>query len=231
MRVDPYISSFLRAISVVRTSGVCRACLDPRVVRRTLCGAACAVAGTLACGPPPTAKAPPSRRAVEATGLAASQGVSLAQACTPTGPELCFNAVDDNCNGVVDEGCGLQTGVLQFVVAWGASPADVNLVLVTPQNERIPEERARSTASGFHLDRDCPADDGCNGQNVENIYFDGSEPPRGRYTVEILLADLHGVEPPVKAHFGARLGSRTVGFDVDLAPGDDARKTFTFEIP
>ena len=156
---------------------------------------------------------------------------SLSQkACTPTGPELCFNAVDDNCNGVIDEGCGLQTGLLQFTIAWSAAAADVNLTLVGPGDERLPSGRDRSTKSGFHLERDCPGDDGCGGQNVENIYFDGQEPPRGSYEVDIVLVDLHGADSPVPVRFGARLGSRSVGFDVSLAPGDDAqkKKAFTF---
>ncbi|MBV9945695.1 MAG: hypothetical protein JOZ69_02480 [Myxococcales bacterium] len=182
-----------------------------------------------ACAPPTPAAAPPP--SVVATHLAAPSGSTLSLACTPTGPELCFNAVDDNCNGVIDEGCGLQTGVLQFTIAWGANPADVNLAVVTPQGERAPEERNRSTSSGFHLDRDCPSEEGCGGQNVENVYFDGLEPPRGRYVVEIALADLHGADPPVRVRFGARLGARSVGFDVDLAPGEDAKKTFSFDIP
>jgi hypothetical protein len=168
---------------------------------------------------------------VAATNLVPPRGTTLVQACTPTGPELCFNAVDDNCNGVIDEGCGLQTGLLQFLIAWAASATDVNIIVVTPQNERVPEERTRSTASGFHLDRDCPGDEGCGGQNVENVYFDGPDPPRGRYAVEIVLVDLHGVDPPVRVRFGARLGSRTGGFDVDLGPGDAAKKTFTFDLP
>jgi tRNA (guanosine-2'-O-)-methyltransferase len=182
------------------------------------------------CAPAAPAKEPGQAK-VEATNLSAPKGTTLVQACTPSGPELCFNAVDDNCNGVIDEGCGLQTGLLQFVIAWSASAADVNVTLVTPARERVPNERTRSTASGFHLDRDCPSDDGCNGQNVENVYFDGIDPPRGHYSVEIALADLHGADPPVKVRFGARLGSRTVGFDVDLSPGDDAKKTFGFDLP
>ena len=170
--------------------------------------------------------------AVEAVHLSPPPGTTLVQACTPTGPELCFNAVDDNCNGVIDEGCGLQTGVLQFVIAWGASPADVNLVVVTPSNERVPGDHEPSGQSGgFHLDRDCPGDDGCAGQNLENIHFEGADPPRGRYAVEILLADLRGAQPPVKVHFGARLGSREAAFDVELAPGEDAKKRFLFELP
>lgn len=168
-----------------------------------------------------------------ATSLVAPQGAQLEQACTPTGPELCFNAVDDNCNGVIDEGCGLDTGVLQFTIAWSASTADVNLSLTAPGDEHLPNGRDRSTKSGFHLDRDCPGDDGCGGQNIENVYYDGSEPPRGSYAVDITLADLHGAEPPVQVHFGARLGSRVVSFDVLLGastPGDDTqrKKTFTF---
>jgi len=166
-----------------------------------------------------------------ASHLAPPPGTTLLEACTPTGPEICFNAVDDNCNGVIDEGCGLQTGPLQFVIAWGTSPADVNLVLITPRSERVPDERTRSTASGFHLDRDCPGDEGCGGQNVEDIYFDGPELPHGRYIVEITLADLHGAEPPVRVRFGARLGIRSVGFDVDLAPGDNSKKAFSFDWP
>ena len=107
----------------------------------------------------------------------------------------------------------------------------MNLVVTTPGHEKVPTERARSTASGFHLDKDCPADDGCNGQNEENVYFDGLEPPKGHYDVEITLVDLHGTDPPVKVRFGARLGSRIVGFDVELSPGQDARKTFSFDVP
>lgn len=167
---------------------------------------------------------------VTASNIAGPEGVSLVQACTPTGPELCFNAIDDNCNGVIDEGCGLQTGLLQFTIAWNASAADVNLSLIGPGDERLPNGRDRSTKSGFHLDRDCPGEDGCGGQNVENIYFDGQDPPRGSYEVDVVLADLHGADSPVLVHFGARLGSRSVGFDVSLTPGDDAqkKKAFTF---
>jgi tRNA (guanosine-2'-O-)-methyltransferase len=168
---------------------------------------------------------------LNATNLTPPPGSTLVQACTPTGPELCFNAIDDNCNGVIDEGCGVQTGLLQFTIAWGASAADVNLHVVTPDHERVPNERARSTASGFHLDRDCPGEDGCGGQNIENVYFDGPEPVRGHYAVEIALVDLHGAEPPVRVRFGARLGGRVVGFDVDLAPGEDATKRFAFDMP
>jgi tRNA (guanosine-2'-O-)-methyltransferase len=181
------------------------------------------------CGRAASSKAPQPPK-LEATNLSSPLGTTLVQACTPTGPELCFNAVDDNCNGVIDEGCGLQTGLLQFTIAWAAAVADVGLGLLTPAHEHV-TERSRSSASGFHLDRDCPSDDKCNGQNVENVYFDGIEPPRGRYTVEIVLVDPHGASLPVRVRVGARLGTRTVGFDVDLGTGEDAKKTFAFDLP
>lgn len=195
------------------------------MMRRCLGGLAVLVA----CGPSAPAKAPGPAK-VDVANVTAPPGTTLAQACTPTGPELCFNAIDDNCNGVIDEGCGVQTGLLQFTIAWGASAADVNIVLVTPARERVPNDRALSSASGFHLDRDCPSAEGCSGQNVENVYFDGIDPPKGHYTVEIVLVDAHGADPPIRVRFGARLGARSVGFDVDLSPGDDAKKTFGFDV-
>jgi tRNA (guanosine-2'-O-)-methyltransferase len=189
-----------------------------------------AFALSLSCGPRAPAKVSPPA-ALESSHLTAPPGSTLVEACTPTGVELCFNAIDDNCNGVIDEGCGEETGVLQFTIAWGASPADVNLVVVTPASERVPNDHARSTPGGFRAARDCPGEDGCSGQNIEDVAFDGLGPPRGHYSVEIALADLHGADAPVRVRFGARLGGKVVGFDVDLSPGDEAQKTFSFDLP
>src|SRR3974390_1434355 len=146
---------------------------------------------------------------VAARNLAASPGVTLVQGCTPTGPELCFNAVDDNCNGVIDEGCGVQTGLMQFTIAW-SSDADVNLAVSVPGEEKALDDKNRATKGGFHLDRDCP-EEGCHGQNEENVSFDGREaPPPGHYVVSVVIKALRGTAPPVKVRFGARLGTRVV---------------------
>ena len=190
----------------------------------SFCGVA--FVALFACGPGAKATTAESAKIAPAN-VTGPAGVSLVMACTPTGPELCFNAIDDNCNGVIDEGCGVATGLLQFTIAWGDSPADIDLVMTGPNKEKI-SDAIRSTVNGFHLDRDCPTD-GCGGQNIENVYFDGLEPPKGKYSIEIRLSELRGADSPIKVRFGARVGSRTFGADVQLSRDDD-KKTFSFEL-
>lgn len=178
------------------------------------------------CGPAAPGAAAPD---VVAKNVSGPEGVSLSSACTPTGPELCFNATDDNCNGLIDEGCGVASGVLQFVAAWGDSPADVDVTVVDPTGQKV-HKGNRGASSGLQLEKSCP-DDECHHQNVENVFFDGAEPPRGRYTVEIKLVDPHGADLPVKVRFSARIGSRTYAMDLALAPGPSTEKaTFGFDL-
>jgi hypothetical protein len=181
-----------------------------------------------ACGPSSPGASSPEANVV-AKNVTPSAGVSISAACTPTGPELCFNAQDDNCNGIIDEGCGVGTGVLQFTIAWLDSPADVDLVVVDPNGAKV-HKANRSIASGLQLEKNCP-EDGCHGQNVENVYFEGNEPPRGKYVVEVKLTDAHGAELPVKVRLSARLGNRTYAMDLELSPekGEDKRG-LTFEL-
>jgi tRNA (guanosine-2'-O-)-methyltransferase len=151
----------------------------------------------------------------------APEGVVLVAACTPTGPELCFDAVDDNCNGAIDEGCGLSTGLLQFVVAWGDSPADVNLSVTAP-----PVGNGR--AAQLRVERDCPRE-GCGGQNVENASLDVADPPRGAYTVTVELTSTRGASLPLRVRFGASVASRSYGADLEFAAQGD-KKTFVFAL-
>jgi hypothetical protein len=160
-------------------------------------------------------------------------------ACTPTGPELCFDATDNNCNGVIDEGCGVQTGLLQFSIAWPEGP-DVDLDVFDPHNnEAKPNE---PTESGLVKDRDCGRPPtACHGQNMENVYFSGERPMPGRYRVEIKLDRPEEAHAAVKVRFGGRACGRTFNRDVDLTwseldgsvPGDETKaftKTFWFSI-
>lgn len=162
-----------------------------------------------------------------ARGLSSTSGP--VSACAPTGPEVCFNATDDNCNGVIDEGCGASTGVLQFMIAWGDSPADVDIEVVDPNGSKV-HAANRSGASGLQLEKNCP-DDGCHGQNVENVFLDGTDAPRGKYQVEVKLSDTRGADLPVRVRLSVRIGSRTFGSDLALSPEKGQEKhTLTFEL-
>src|SRR6476646_1404627 len=67
--------------------------------------------------------------------------------CISTGPERCFDATDDNCNGIIDEGCGVETGAVQFVIAWEPPGVDVDLLVTDPAGELA--EVGRPLSSGL----------------------------------------------------------------------------------
>ena len=162
-------------------------------------------------------------------GVAVSAGVGLEAACTPAGPEICFDARDNNCNGVIDEGCGVRTGLLQFVIAWEASEADVDLNVYDANQELV--RVGEPTVGGLAKDRDCPRATECQGQNVENVYLADGEPRKGKYKVVVHLEKANGATPPVRVRLGVRMGARSYGMNVDLAPGTGAEdKEFSFEL-
>lgn len=166
------------------------------------------------------------KASLEPTEIALSAGTRPLAACTPTGVELCFNAIDDNCNGVIDEGCGVRTGLLQFAIAWERGP-DVDLVVTDPRGE-LPRP-GEATASGLRKDRDCgTVRDGCQGQNLENVYLEGEAPLRGRYQVEVKLQRADASQLPVRVRLGVRIGPRTHAFEIELTrPGEGQIFGFT----
>ena len=171
----------------------------------------------------------PAKDALDVAGITSPEGAGLETACIPTGPEICFDARDNNCNGVIDEGCGIHTGVLQFVIAWEASEVDVDLNVTDPTGElaRVGE----ATAGGLLKDRDCPGSGACQGQNVENVYLAEGEPRKGKYKAVVHLEKLGGATAPVKVRLGVRMGSRTYGMAVELSPGPGTEdKEFSFEL-
>ena len=49
--------------------------------------------------------------------------------CVVGTAERCFDATDDNCNGLIDEGCGLNAGEVQLMVAWeGEARVEVDVL-------------------------------------------------------------------------------------------------------
>lgn len=160
-----------------------------------------------------SAAPPPDRHQVEAAWVTASTGTAIERECTPTGVELCFNARDDNCNGILEEGCGVQTGALQFALAWEQEGADVDLVVMDPTGEK--SAVAPPEAGRLLKDRECPG--GCYGQNLENVYLVGDGlPPKGRYEVKVRLVALAGGAAPVHVVLGARVGTRSYALTLTL---------------
>ncbi|APR85703.1 Hypothetical protein A7982_11052 [Minicystis rosea] len=171
----------------------------------------------------------PAKDALGVTDISAVPGVGLETACTPTGPELCFDGRDNNCNGVIDEGCGLHTGLLQFVIAWEASEADVDLNVTDPTGELA--RLGEPTAAGLVKDRDCPRAGECQGQNVENVYLAEGEPKKGIYKIVVHLEKLNGATAPVRVQLGVRLGARSFGSSMELSPGQGTEeKDFSPEL-
>ena len=131
-------------------------------------------------------------------------------------PERCFDATDDNCNGIIDEGCGIATGPVQFVVAWDGAQVDVDLLVTDPSGELA--EVGRPLRSGLTKQRDCPGASGeCRGVNLENVFLDGPLALRGSYGVRVVLESLGAENPPVVVRFGARVGPKTYRFELRLA--------------
>jgi len=172
-----------------------------------------AAAALLACSAPRSRGAEPT--AAQTAQLMAEPGIELYQACTPSGPERCFDATDDNCNGLIDEGCGVDTGLLQFVIAWEARSADVDLLVMDPNGELV--EVGRVAKSGLVKKQDCPGRrNECHGQNLENVFLEEGDPLRGRYVVRVRLEKIGDENPPIVVRFGARVGPKTYSAELEL---------------
>ena len=136
--------------------------------------------------------------------------------CVMRGAELCFNALDDNCNGPIDEGCGLDGGIVQFAIAWQPAEADVDIEVFDPKGALV--ELGRVTQTGLVRDRDCPGTSGeCKGRSLENVYLaEEDKLTRGRYQVIVRLERWSEVETPVRVNFSGRLGQRSFGTELTL---------------
>jgi len=144
--------------------------------------------------------------------------------CIPANYEICFNALDDNCNGAIDEGCGTPGGVVQFMIAWDTPRADVDLNVTDPNGELI--EAGRISQSGLIKGRDCPGRrQECGGVNLENVFLEGSKAPtRGTYRLAISLEKLNGEEPPIWVTLSSRLGAKQYAYEIRLNEAEDEQR-------
>ncbi len=187
--------------------------------------------GLAACGPSAFVK-PPDTAAPQATAasrITPPSGVQLETTCTSTGVELCYDAIDNNCNGLIDEGCGINTGVVQVTLAWQEADANLDLVVTDPTGEDAKIPPATPTQGGLVKEQDCPGTDHpCHGQNLENVYMISDvEPIRGTYHVTVVLSQTNGASLPIKAHLSARIGDKVYGMTLLLhAEGEKSTMSF-----
>lgn len=170
---------------------------------------------------------PPSSVQVVGTGPQVGTGVTVVEAtCVQGGQEAC-NGIDDNCNGVVDEGCGYQTGAIQITSAWNTN-ADIDMYVTDPSGETLSYSHTNS-ASGGVLDHDargaCVAQTANN--RIENVYWNSPQPPHGTYTVALHYYSDCGVNAgPTASTVSIAVGGRVIGaYQVMLTPGGGDRVT------
>lgn len=129
-----------------------------------------------------------------------------ALSCEKIGLETCFDARDDDCDGLVDEGCGLPVSVLQIVVAWDDPATNLDLEVTDPRGEVA--QVGEPTTLGLVRDRDCPGvESACGGQNVEVVTIDRDAVPEGRFLVRLVRRWPANPKDPLVIRLGGHRGT------------------------
>ncbi|MBI5514405.1 MAG: hypothetical protein HY909_11595 [Deltaproteobacteria bacterium] len=150
----------------------------------------------------------PTFNARISAAAAVPQGVTVLQTqCVQGSAEQC-NGLDDNCNGVIDEGCGYQGGNIQVTAAWGTS-SDIDLHVTDPMGEEVYFGHRQSSSGGV-LDHDANAACSVAPPTVENVYWSSPQPPQGTYQVRMVAYDMcnNGATPVTMS---IAVGGRVIG--------------------
>jgi hypothetical protein len=149
--------------------------------------------------------------------------------CAPRGPEVCLDGVDNNCNGLSEEGCGVAQGTVHFFVSWKRPEVDIDLVVVDPSGATA--EVGAVSRGGLLKERECPgkSEASCKEGVYENVVLVASRQPMpGRYRVEV-TADPAPAEAVMVVLTG-RLGSQLIREQFSLDSMVSTRK-FDWSLP
>lgn len=136
---------------------------------------------------------------------------SLPTECKDGAYEEC-NALDDDCNGVIDDECGYESGDVQITLSWNTG-ADLDLYVTDPSGATLYyNEKHKRSRIGGHLDHDARGDCRREQQNprIENVYWPA--PARvGVYKVELNYFSPCGRASTTEATLSAVVSGQLVG--------------------
>lgn len=163
------------------------------------------------------------REPLRVTSITPSAGATAVEVeCAAGATEAC-NAIDDNCDGVIDEGCGVGTGPVQVAVTWN-SGADIDLYVIDPSEEVLSFQRRRSQ-SGGHLDYDARGEcrEGQTHDRLENAVW-AEEAPTGTYKIQLhYLFECDSSAGLTTATVSVSVGGQVIGaWNQRVAPNETA---------
>jgi outer membrane protein OmpA-like peptidoglycan-associated protein len=161
-------------------------------------------------------------------------------ACTPTGKEVCYDGIDNDCDGTYDDTCGYAPGSLQWTLVWTGDD-DLDLHVVGPDGVEVWAGHKRGGQAGLALDRDCRGKFGppCEGGNVENIYVDrATRPVEGTYQIWVEVAQTAdgvatssaGGTRKIGVRLAGRLAGKTYSMPLSLLAQSRTRLYWAFAV-